>query len=625
MSLRYPALGFDADDSMKSASAVIVAVVLLVQFALVSYTFPLTELLSDKPLLHIDAAFHLYQAELARTFAQDGNIVGYDPYFAGGYAAGATQNLSARFAALLAVVLAPWASAEVAYKLHSFLGALLAIACAPLAARILRCNARTVLCAAIIGLLLWWVSVFRWYHTAGMVSFVTAAYFALPYLALVVRYLEGTPILSPLGLGVLGAFGFFYHPLFPIAVALGTVVYLALSFGELPARRVAMVLIAVPAISVAPNLVWIVPAHEYNSFISTASNAPPHQQVVDVNLIWRELSGRWGDGAQGSKTYLPILVLACWGWMVSGKERWWTQTFTLTGILLVIFAALGSAIPALGENLQPNRFAPVGNLMMAPAAAFAAAHIASRLTMFSWRTSLAGGMLLVFAAWPMVELAREISYRDIGHYGALPPQVKGLGDKSRWLISRLKEQTDSSARVLFETSNGRFHDGGHMAGYYAFASQREFIGGPYPFLDYPSFWDGVLLHRPVSTISAEDFERIADLYNIGWMVLHHAESKTHLGTMPGAELAGEFGGLEFYRLRRDPSYFVEGEGQVVARGHNRLELGNLRGDSVVLKYHYLPGIASSPRATIEPIHLGDDPTPFIRLINPPRELMLHLP
>ncbi|MGH8729709.1 MAG: hypothetical protein ACREV9_16475 [Burkholderiales bacterium] len=605
----------------------VIAAILLAQFALVSYTFPLSELLSEKPLLHIDAPFHLYQSALAKNLANDGNLVGYDPYFAAGYAAGATYNLSARFPALLAVILAPFVNAIVAYKLHSFIGALIAIACVPLAARLLTSDSRAVLIAALIGLFLWWVSVFRWYHTAGMVSFVTAAYLALPYLALIFRYLTGRQIVGPLGLGVLGAFGFFYHPLFPIPVALATLVFLALSRREITGRRAANAVIVVPALSMLPNLIWLFPAFHYGTLFSDSQlNAPPHQQITDVNLVWQELLGWWKGYAQGSKIYLPLAVFSLLAWVGcrDDGERKLVQTFTLTGVLLVLFAAVGSLLPALGENLQPNRFAPAGYLMMVFPAALALARLSFKRS--RWRIA-AGGILLASAAGLVLvyELVREVSYKDVGHYGVIPPEVDGPGAYSQWLLPKLKEQTGSDARVLFETSNGRVHDGGHMAGYYAYMTDREFIGGPYPFMHFASFWDGRLLNRPVSEFSPEEFSRYAELYNIGWMVLHSDASKEHLGTMRGVTLIEEFGKLRFYRLDRLFSFFLEGEGRIAERSHNRLRLSDVRGDVVVLKYYYVPGLQTEPRAGIEGITLSDDPTPFIKIKDPPSALTIYLP
>ncbi len=59
-------------------------------------------------------------------------------------------------------------------------------------------------------------------------------------------------------------------------------------------------------------------------------------------------------------------------------------------------------------------------------------------------------------------------------------------------------------------------------------------------------------------------------------------------------------------------------------GFNRLELSELKGNTVVLKYHWIDGLHSEPATKIEPVKLADDPIPFIKLIEPPANLRLRL-
>lgn len=40
----------------------------LLQAVLVSFTFPIRELSTERPILHIDAAYHWYQMAMARAF-----------------------------------------------------------------------------------------------------------------------------------------------------------------------------------------------------------------------------------------------------------------------------------------------------------------------------------------------------------------------------------------------------------------------------------------------------------------------------------------------------------------------------------------------------------------------------
>jgi hypothetical protein len=49
---------------------------------------------------------------------------------------------------------------------------------------------------------------------------------------------------------------------------------------------------------------------------------------------------------------------------------------------------------------------------------------------------------------------------------------------------------------------------------------------------------------------------------------------------------------------------------------NRLERDELAGSDVILKYHYVPGLAASTSVRLEPVMILGDPTRFIRILDP---------
>jgi hypothetical protein len=224
------------------------------------------------------------------------------------------------------------------------------------------------------------------------------------------------------------------------------------------------------------------------------------------------------------------------------------------------------------------------------------------------------------------EVRREVSFADIGHYGARPPHVRELGNYSRTVLSWLQNYTNPNARVLFETSKGRVHDSGHMAGYYAYQSQREFIGGPYPYYHFAGYWDGYLFNRSIESLTVEDFRKYADLYNIGWVLVHSPASKRFFDNLPSASLLARFNELALYAIQRSHSFFIQGSGMVTERAHNRLVLDEVQPDNdlVVLSYHYFPGMKVTPTATIEPVQNPNDPIPFIAIRHPPKRLTLSI-
>jgi hypothetical protein len=77
------------------------------------------------------------------------------------------------------------------------------------------------------------------------------------------------------------------------------------------------------------------------------------------------------------------------------------------------------------------------------------------------------------------------------------------------------------------------------------------------------------------------------------------------------------------KVHQPLSWFVAGEGKVKAT-FNRLALSELKGREVILKYHWVEGLMASPPTRIEPVKMADDPIPFIKLIDPPGNLVLRI-
>src|SRR5690349_21754948 len=116
----------------------LISVLSLIQFALVSKTFPLAELWSENPIFHNDGGYHWYQIKVAINLAATNNIVGYDPFFAAGYVGGIPHNASAKLPAVLSFMSGSWFSEIVAYKLFVFISAILCVVCVPVASRLLQ-------------------------------------------------------------------------------------------------------------------------------------------------------------------------------------------------------------------------------------------------------------------------------------------------------------------------------------------------------------------------------------------------------------------------------------------------------------------------------------------------------
>jgi hypothetical protein len=606
--------------------------ILLVQFVLVSISFPLAELFSSKPLFHIDAAWHWYHIKIAEELFQSGRIVGYDPSFNAGFPEGVTYNWSAKVPAVLAILLGRWFGEIVVYKLYAFASALIAPACVPLALYFLRLKRSEILFGTILGILLWWVSMFHWYHTAGMVSFVAGSYVALPYLAKLLLFLEeGGSTGSLVGMGLIGALGMFWHPMFPVPVAIGISLYLIMSFRQLDSKRLLKLFTIVPMLALLPNLLWLYPMYHYQKvFVPGIPDISPYGKVVAVSNLWKELIGIWTGNAHGSKLYAPIALAAIWGWFVRGgsSTQRVARAFALLGSVLNALAHVGGAIPFL-RFIQPNRFAPVGYLALCVPASLGVYFVwrnsqESPREWVRWASRMSLAAITLMVAYSANEVRQEVSWTHPAHYGAPPPEVRELGELSRWVLNWLNRDTSEQGRVLFETSEGRIHDGAHMAGYYAHEARREFIGGPYPFANFAGFWEATAFGKPMEQLSRPTFSQYLDVYNVGWILAHSTTAKRYLDNMPGVVPIAGYRELKAYRYDHPLSYFLVGSGKVIEQRTNNLVLDNIIGSEIVVKFHYLPGMKSDPPATILPIQVMDDPNPFIRILNPPKQIRLFM-
>lgn len=604
--------------------------ILCIQFILVSLSFPLAELWTEKPLFYSDAPLHWYRMKLSI----NNHDIGYDPFFSAGTVGGLSTAPATKFPAILAILLNPWFSEIVIWKGYSFICAVLGPLCVSLALRCLGLGARSLFVGSLLGIILWWASVFRWYHTAGMVSFVFVSFLALPYFVMIVRFLQGSKDSngwsSAVSLGLAGALSMFIHPLFPIPIMFGTFFYLAMNWHYVAWQRTLIFLLCVSLLSLLPNVYWI--RFIFLNPLFEDPNIVPHQQLVDISIVWRELIGLWEGNAQGSKLYGLLVFMTMWACIRNSETRNNSIIYTLAllGVFLIIFAAVGASIAAVGHTVQPNRFAPVGYLFLVIPATYGSLAIL-RVTFEAqgfWLRLVSRLSLLIailVGTYAINEVRREVSYADIGHHGIRPPEVRGVGDYSRRVLDWLANSTTNSGRILFETSKGRIYDGGRMTPYYAYKADREFIGGPQPFDYFSGFWDGWLYNRPIAEISREEFMQYAKLYNIGWIIVHSCESKRYLEKISEIILVDKFKELQFYRIEQPLDYFIKGGGNVQERYHNKILLTNITSKEIIIKFHYIDGIISEPSATIVPIQFMDDPNPFIKILDPPKQLLFYMP
>lgn len=612
----------------KSLEKYIIYIAFFFQLILVSYTFPARDIFSSTPLFYVDNGFHWYYLKLLNNISRLGVLTGYDPYFNAGTPGGIASDVSGHAAQLLSLIFQGVMSEIQVWKIYVFFVALVGPILPGIALKILNYNAYHVVVGIVIGIFFWWTSWFHWFHVVGMVSYVFSSFLSLFIIALYLCYRKDTTVYNAVFISILVGLLIFIHPLAIMPVVIFLICFLIFNYQELQIRFIMFMLTSI-VVGIVFNLWWLLTFFSPN-YGAGALNFISYQSEVNLANIGLEIIGLWNNHSHGSKVYSLLFLLSAIAIFRTSPavRRTYVWPFILAWFFLEFYAWLAGVIPVLARLTQPNRFAPTGYLFLIFPSVLALQPLGCGLKdILSPKRILMNSSYLVVAMLTVIninELAREVSYGAHGHYAAAPPHVKGIGPYSSFVLDTLANETDSSARVLFETSLGRIHDGGHLAGYYAYSSNREFIGGPYPYSFFAGFWDGFVFGVPIEKIPPQKFVDYLKLYNIGWILVHSDDSKAFLNKIPSIIPGSSFHELQFYTVNEKHGFFIKGSGSVKERKHNYIELSDLVGDVVELKYHYFDGLKGNMDVKIEPVYEMDDPTPFIKIVNPPRDMVINL-
>jgi hypothetical protein len=287
----------------------------------------------------------------------------------------------------------------------------------------------------------------------------------------------------------------------------------------------------------------------------------------------------------------------------------------VAGLFLITY--FGALVPAL-KGWQPLRFKVPYDLFLALGAAYTVAQWSLGIN-FRFAPWLLGAALLSFG----VNVYQTESTGRLQLRSEILPEIQSIID---WI----RADSPKEARVLFEESGdetGFVYDGSYLSSLIALRTDRQLIGGPINLYNdrhhFAELHSGKFLKRDISSFSDDELRNYFNLYNIGAVVAFHPATLRRLQAIPGlVTVERQVGPVVLMKSNQTLNWFVEGQGQVSA-GLNRLELSEIKGNTVVLKYHWIDGLHSEPATKIEPVKLADDPIPFIKLIDPPANLRLQ--
>ena len=575
------------------------------------------ELTSADPILCGDHAHHYYYCELTKHFLSErGTTWGYDPNFMGGYPKSILFPSSSTFYEVAAWALGGVPTAAV-YKFIVLVTAVIGVGGSAVGARLLGADARQTAWAVLAGFAYFWSGFPQRMLYWGMVSMVLAGAFYPVCLALLVRQLERTTWRRVVASCVLCAWVSFVHPSAAIALA-GP--YLAGWIWLVRRRRVGALLAysAVPVVAFAANAFWILPGFRLTGEFGTTRVG----YMTHLDL--------WSVVRSNVDVHFVCLVFGLGGLVVMARG---VRSVVLgtAGVCLFLLAFNGNWLPWL-ETLQPARYGLFlyGTLLVSAGWGItglwsACAAAPERRWRLAARVAVVGLCVKVLA-WPAAY--------QFGLMAAMAPLPVEPTASNAALTAWLSANAGRAGRVAFEDSRGYQPgadptDGQHILALLPLRTRAEFIGGPYFMAHvrqrFAQFIDGTLCDRPLATMDRTTFREYARLYNLAWMVCWSDPARgfadRHGDLLEHVE---QIGAYRIYRLKRTPSFVYRGTGDVSAQP-DTIRVRNLKPEDgeAVLCYHYIPTLRTRPEVRIEPVHLADDPSPFIRLVDPPAEVEIY--
>lgn len=601
--------------------------ILLLNTAPTAMHFPPSKLRGNEPIVNDDFPKLLYYTEMFRHHASDHGLgIAYDPSFFAGY----RTNLGYATCQLYLALgrLFPRASSAVIIKGVSFLGILILPVLFALAVAIWRGDALAVLIGGLIGIVLTHFSNHYGAIWIGNVNSLASLFFVPIAGGLLLRLLRSrSPLPWGIALALCCTIAFLVHPVFPVFLAPLLIAVLAASPGLLGVKNLALVSLVVP-FAIGSNVFWIVPlvkgqgsgwygplttnVETMGKALGMSSDIPIalwYRNTLHCGLIVLAIGGalRLSRRKRGSFAAL-LLALTLYAAMHVFKQwylwLWPVRIYVMLDLTLALLVALGGAV------LIRDSFGP--------AARRRGTHWVRLRPLLIW--ICAAALVMAGVRWKGF-LPNSLGRSPAFTVGATPQQQE--------VIDWLKRHADSSARVLLEDLYYTPPFGYRFAPLVAHETGLQFIGGPSAnnqvSLNKIEFHVGVLAWKPIEAYDRSSLEGFVRTYNIGWVLAFSRQAVATFDRYPDVFIRmGEAGGFQTYRVARVAGYFEKGRGRVSA-SVNCIDLFDLDPDEgeVVLRYHYVQGLKTSPPVTMEPAAVPEDPQPFIRLVDPPARVTIY--
>ena len=619
------------------------------------------------PLSRDDHPLYYHTALVTRSFLTSSwTTAGYDPSFMAGYAKSVVFPSSSTLPEL---VIAAFGGnrPELAYKIYVLISAaavpwLIAVACI-----LWRIPATGTATAVLLDLLYIWTDFPINYVTFGMLPYFLAIPAGLVATGAFARFLTRGGAVNWLLSTILMSLVFLFHLTAAMVIApAAAVAYIASAFrlggkhdaavgprarrrtpslaGDEPQRKLAFVshvaVWTIPLVVLGANAFWWLPGIWLASTKGESDFAFAHPEGVARRLLQ----------IVGGEAPIQVILIAAG---VPGLLLIWRRG-RAQGLALITFCAAGIFWGYLAggirnlDFLQPGRHTYACYTGLAVAGGAAVDELLQRLRVGDrgpdhldcWVVAgaiLVGIRLLAFPQPGSAGLIEAVR----GRLASTEPFLSSHpSPRLIWVIERVKRYVKPGERLLYE--EGGFgipgvpdpFQRGRFSGLLPERTKVEVIGGPYLHAslntNFTQFGEGMLFGR--TNWDRNYFVRYAKLYRPSAILCWSPRARRFCEANPDlVKVLEDDGSLMIGRVMGFEGDFIEGKGRIEASaGRIRVrEMSPGLDGSVLLRYHSVPYLTTSPPVALESERREDDPVPFIRL-RPPAgtravELELRVP
>lgn len=623
---------FDADEMPAGRRRAILAVVFGAHLVATLFAFPPEDVANDRPVVSLDYAVHYQQIERARAvFWRSHRLHAYDPWFMAGHPGGTLFDIDAKGVEAWCALLR-FLDAARAFKTFVLIAFLLAPLTIYAGSRLLRYRFDEALFAALLFLVFWhWGRPYAGdFRFAGMFAYLFVSHLSVYVIGLFRAFLDGGALKR---FFIVGPLSFLVHPTAAVILPVPFIAVLvarrrerAASAGR-GARRAAGLLALWCGLVLAVNAIWLVPLLRYISFkIPSQAYFQLHGLGDLVAVLARP----------GNAPALLIAALAIVGFarlLRDGRPvaAWGPGAM---GLILLFLSGFGVYLPII-DQMEPGRFLVPAFAGWSALAGAGSVAVLEALPSRAGARAAARGLkpaaaIVLLLCVPLAAFAEARGSRRHTLSTTTTPELAAT-------LDALDRFTDPSARLMIEDGPAWAYGNSHYPSIVPLRTGVEQIGGPYLHLfmrhSFATFQTDWAMGRSLKDLSAEKMGRYLRIYNVRWILTATPECEAYVSALGGTRVLWR---SKRFTLREVLSWNPEGFAMredfgemeslscvTVAADYDRImvrramdaagcELRALP-DTLILKYHWDNGLRASPKATISPVFLLDDPVPFVLL------------